>query len=187
MGLATAKQVSFISKLIDERNLLSSPRHWDATNAMDNAEYAAYLEHLKGHARTLSVSQASAWIDRLLELPLKSEPAALAAPQLPDVPAGRYAILDDDDVVKFYRVDRPTEGRWSGYTFLSAQASDELYPIKAIAKKVEVLTAIAQDPAEASRRYGQEIGSCGVCGRTLTDETSRAYGIGPVCRQQTGW
>jgi uncharacterized protein DUF6011 len=30
-------------------------------------------------------------------------------------------------------------------------------------------------------RYGQELGECGHCGRTLTDEASRAAGIGPVC------
>jgi len=32
--------------------------------------------------------------------------------------------------------------------------------------------------------YGTELGECGVCGRTLTDEKSRAYGIGPVCRER---
>jgi hypothetical protein len=29
--------------------------------------------------------------------------------------------------------------------------------------------------------YGQEIGSCGLCGRSLTDEASRARGLGSDC------
>jgi hypothetical protein len=33
-------------------------------------------------------------------------------------------------------------------------------------------------------RYGMLIGKCGVCGRTLTDEESRANGIGPVCAER---
>jgi hypothetical protein len=38
---------------------------------------------------------------------------------------------------------------------------------------------------EAAARYGRELGQCGLCGRDLTDEASRAAGIGPVCRTRT--
>ena len=48
-----------------------------------------------------------------------------------------------------------------------------------------VLQAISADP-DALARYGQELGECGVCGRELTDEQSRAIGIGPVCREKLG-
>jgi len=131
--------------------------------------------------------EASAEISRLLALP-KTAPAAKASttPQdAVDVPAGRYAI-EVDGVVKFYRVDRPTEGRWAGYTFVKVQASDDLHPVRGTAAQ-GILKAIAVDPREASLRYGREIGSCGVCGRTLTDEDSRNAGIGPVCASKTGW
>ena len=30
-------------------------------------------------------------------------------------------------------------------------------------------------------------GSCGHCGRTLTNEESRARGIGPICAGKMGW
>jgi hypothetical protein len=43
------------------------------------------------------------------------------------------------------------------------------------------LTAIAADPQDAAVRYGRETGSCGCCGRELTDPTSIAAGIGPIC------
>lgn len=56
----------------------------------------------------------------------------------------------------------------------------------------EAMIAIARkimeaDPKEAMLRFGREIGSCGHCGRTLTNDESRAYGIGPVCRKGKGW
>jgi hypothetical protein len=99
---------------------------------------------------------------------------------------GRYAI-QWDGVVKFYKVDKPTEGRWAGYTFVSVQASDDLYPVRNKTQRQEILSLIARDPKAAMLLYGQEIGSCGHCGRTLTDETSRAFGVGPVCREKLGW
>jgi len=101
----------------------------------------------------------------------------------PQVPAGRYALRTEDGV-KFYRLDRPTEGKWAGYTFLKAQASDDLWPIKNPSEKNRILAAIAEDVLGAEQLYGRELGRCSRCGRTLTDETSRAYGIGPDCRNK---
>jgi hypothetical protein len=98
------------------------------------------------------------------------------------VPAGRYAIRSaDTGTVRFYRVDKPTKGRWAGRTFVKVQASDDLFPIYGARERAEVLRAIAADVRAASVLYGRELGRCGVCGRTLTDEQSRAEGIGPVC------
>lgn len=107
-------------------------------------------------------------------------PAAAPAAPLPDVPAGRYAVDNAEGVLRFYVVDRPDEGRWAGRTFVSVLASDERHPVKGDAARA-VLAKIAEDPRAASIRFGRELGVCGVCGRTLTDEASRAAGIGPVC------
>lgn len=52
----------------------------------------------------------------------------------------------------------------------------------AIANKI-----FAAGPREAMLRYGREIGECGHCGRTLTNDESRAVGIGPRCRANKGW
>jgi hypothetical protein len=106
---------------------------------------------------------------------------------IPEVPAGRYAVETEEGHLAFYRVDRPTEGRWAGYVFVKVQASDDYHPIKGAAQRDAILRKIAVDAPGAARRYGLELGSCGICGRTLTDETSRAHGIGPVCRERTGW
>lgn len=51
----------------------------------------------------------------------------------------------------------------------------------AIGRKIDV------DPKEAMLRYGRELGECGHCGRTLTNDHSRAAGIGPVCAKGKGW
>lgn len=109
-----------------------------------------------------------------------TEQAALKAVEA-KVPSGHYAIITES-VTKFYRVDAVTEGRWKGYTFVKAQASDELHNIRNPKVRLEILTAIAADVRGALIRYGMEIGKCGVCHRTLTDPISRTYGIGPKCR-----
>lgn len=97
------------------------------------------------------------------------------------VEAGYYALVQDD-VTKFYRVRLGKEGtRWAGWIFVDAQASDEFWPIKNREHKESILRAIAENPTEAGARYGREIGRCWKCHRTLTDETSRANGIGPDC------
>jgi hypothetical protein len=159
---------------------------------------------LARNAEQLTKKQASKWIETLLNLPDKGGTAADEKQDWPDVPAGRYALMgeqnpgpnhpnpNDDDTITFYKVDRPTEGRWTGYTFLSAgkggpHGEPEWIAIRKADRKRALLEEIARDPGSAAQMYGMELGHCGVCGRTLTDETSRQYGIGPVCRERTGW
>lgn len=167
---ATEKQVTFILTLAGERNVALTREQVEA----------------------LSKREASDTITGLLAMP-KPQPTVVVQGQagtveVPDeatVPAGRYA-LRTEGVVKFYKVDRPTEGRWAGKVFVKVQASDDLHPVRGSAG-VAVLARIAEDAQGAMALYGHEIGSCGKCGRTLTDEDSRARGIGPVCIQKMGW
>jgi hypothetical protein len=102
-----------------------------------------------------------------------------------DVPAGRYC-LDLDGRTVFVKVDRPTEGRWAGYTFVRPQRSDFFGDRFDRQTQAKVLATIAQDVTAHLIRYGVELGECGNCGRTLTDETSRAVGVGPDCRKRLG-
>lgn len=46
---------------------------------------------------------------------------------------------------------------------------------------------VASDPAAAAKVYGLETGSCCCCGRELTDKTSIAMGIGPICAEKFGF
>lgn len=99
------------------------------------------------------------------------------------VDPGRYAVRGTDGVVKFYKVDKGRPGtKWDGMTFVSVMASDEEHPVRNRSTRIGILAAILVDVDGARRLYGQEIGRCARCNRTLTDETSRAYGMGPECR-----
>ena len=96
------------------------------------------------------------------------------------VPDGYYAV-EVDGVTKFYKVNTPLQGKWKGFTFVEVQASDDFWPLRDRAARARVLGLVAKDVRGALVLYGRKIGRCGVCGRTLTDEESRAAGIGPVC------
>jgi uncharacterized protein DUF6011 len=137
-------------------------------------------------------SAASAFITKYKDLPTRAQVTArneAVHPGASDeeikaatVAAGRYALVKDG-VTKFYRVSLG-KGQWAGRTFVNAQASDEQYPIRNTTERERILAEIAVNPAEAAQRYGVELGKCSRCGRTLTDETSRALGIGPECRKK---
>ncbi len=134
-------------------------------------------------------SAGSQFIDRYKDLP-RTQTTAMAeaiAPgasdeslKRPEVADGRYAV-EHEGVLKFFKVKN---GRKPGFVFLDIQASDEWHAIRNVTRITQVLALIRADEETAARRYGIELGQCGRCGRTLTDEESRAYGIGPVCREK---
>ena len=100
---------------------------------------------------------------------------------------GRYAV-EFEGKLRFFKLDMPTSGRWVGYTFVKEQAGDEEWPVRATARRNGVIAAIKEQGVKTSAlMYGQKLGHCGICGRTLTDEDSRLRGIGPVCAEKTGW
>lgn len=126
------------------------------------------------------------------EKPPALSPADLA-PAAPDrsqakrdaVPEGKYAVYRSN-VLGFFKVDKPTEGKWAGFTFVNQIVSEEEYKLSR-EQANRVLDLIAPNPFEASVRYGRELRYCGVCGRKLTKKESREAGIGPVCRERMGW
>lgn len=91
------------------------------------------------------------------------------------VPEGRYGF-EVDGVDKFYVLQ-------GGVCY--AQASDELHPVKTKASVEFIIETIKADPRAAAIFYGQHIGVCGRCGRTLTSSW-KEVGLGPVCSQK-GW
>lgn len=129
-----------------------------------------------------------------------------------DIPSGGYALEESKRVeywgpsrphgiwerhVTFWRVDRPEGGRWAGWLFLSRQegpnrvAAGGLRPNgtptaknETLLRVLDVLKKIAADPFGSAQLYGRELGVCGVCGSELTNDESRALGIGPVCREK---
>lgn len=159
---ATEKQVAFVRRLVEQKGA-------------DAPDYDA-----------LTKSQASAMIDDLLKR-RDDQATPKQAPANDAVPAGHYAVTGDDGTTDFYRVDRPTKGKWAGWTFVKLQVSDDYRRVPqantaAVLKKIE-----DAGPREAAIRYGHELGKCAVCNRTLTNNDSIEAGIGPVCASNNGW
>lgn len=126
----------------------------------------------------LSRESAGKWIEKARALP--------PLPKWAAVPDGYYAVKHADGITRFYQVQSGSKDtKWEGHRFLKIQASDEWYPYRG--DKSSVIASIQQNPQAAAKLYGIEIGACGICNRTLTDETSRAIGLGPVCRERYGW
>jgi hypothetical protein len=96
-----------------------------------------------------------------------------------DVPDGYYAVTADEGHLAFYRVSTCKK---SGDRKVQVQASSELHLIKGHQATDAILAKIRHDTATvAGKRYASELGNCYRCNRELTDETSRANGIGPIC------
>lgn len=50
--------------------------------------------------------------------------------------------------------------------------------------RAQIEAAIEAEPGAAAARFSRLTVRCGVCGRKLTDATSRNLGIGPDCRAE---
>lgn len=185
---ATQKQIDFINALQAERVWLELDFSEEAklstvaitARVSENpAAYTAGILVTNGRKKwrqgKFSAKAASVLIEGLQKCDRK--PSDRTYP-LVNVEAGRYALTVLEGAVNFYVVNK--RGR------VSVQASDELHRLRGEAAS-SVLEEISKDPKAASLLYGAKLGHCGVCGRTLTDEESRAAGIGPVCRAKKGW
>lgn len=166
-SLATEKQVALMVRLAAEK----TPEWFNSTG----------LEGVTRRAQERTKAQASAAIDKLMAMPTVGNAKQMKRGA---VPAGYYAIPTQEGAVNslaFYRVDVPEEGKWAGYTFVKLIIGGQDPTRVPKAQAAGILARIAADPM-AGPRYGQEIGKCCRCNRTLTNDESRAYGIGPECR-----
>lgn len=108
--------------------------------------------------------------------------------KLPDCPPGHYAInsLTGNNDLDFFKVDRPTEGQWAGRTFIKriiGGRPDSPVHGKTAREAIEAILDVG--PEDAGILYGTKLGRCMRCNRHLTDELSRALGIGPECRSKS--
>ena len=182
IGLPTDKQRAFISSLLDQLRDLDEAQGARAyTWTREMSEKRAWDRSRGGNV--------SRWIDslkaKIAELKAAPKVTAPEGDNFEDVPDGYYAVGDADDI-KFYRVSTGRKGgAYEGRRFVKVQASDELHSIRNPSHREAILTAIREMGWEQSMAlYGQHIGRCGRCRRTLTDAESRAAGIGPECRKK---
>lgn len=134
----------------------------------------------------MTKSKASELIDWFLKLPNKPKPVqthnnvsqGYNTPSLAALPAGRYAIENNDGELRFYQV---WESSNKAAKRLYVQHSDDTSKLPMRAQEAIAQKIIAVGIRECAIRYGMEIGSCSNCGRTLTNRISRELGIGPIC------
>ncbi|QGH75296.1 hypothetical protein I5G61_gp48 [Mycobacterium phage Quesadilla] len=181
--IASEASASYARSLMMEKALASGTSEIEAGMRIDGwligrsqREVSATIDRLKSEGFTGRAKTAA--------------PSQDGIPSAEVVPAGRYAIETEDGATNglaFYKVDRPEEGKWAGRVFVKLMVSDEEQRMSWAATK-SILAKIAEvGAAEASARYGHEIGECGVCGRTLTNDESRERGIGPICAAKNSW
>jgi len=148
----------------------------------------------KGPKLMGAVSDRIDWVMRFPLLPGKTSESPVSDVQeseLPAVPAGRYAVQGMgsdplDDQWFFYRVDKPSEGKWAGHTFVKRghgggeigliwERIDRAHRDRALERIVQTGISLA------AKRFGEKTDRCCRCGRSLTDKVSLAASLGPEC------
>ena len=108
---------------------------------------------------------------------------------LHDVVDGYYALRSTgkNDLV-FYRVatnkgfhNPAKKGQRYVQMIVGGHADETLTGKRAVESATRLAMLSPAEQVEAMSLYGREIGKCGRCGRHLTDEVSRALGLGPEC------
>jgi hypothetical protein len=118
-------------------------------------------------------------------------------PRLADlkgIPAGYYATPSGTGTndLDFWRVDVPEKGKWDGFSFarriLGGGSGSEMRTIDLDnIQQRKALAAIRGAGLEAAGfAFATAIGRCRKCGLVLTDDDSRARGMGPTCAAKAG-
>lgn len=170
----TAKQVSYYQALVERKQLTEDQR-----------------KHLRSSLSAFDRRTITTTISWLMGLPWQPRPSLLTpptpSPLIAPIKQGRYAVMHPiEGDLRFYSVRKPTEGKWAGFTFLAQLSGENQIAIRDKQERERIYSAIAKDATGAMRLYGQKIGQCGHCRKQLTDEVSREFGIGPVCRKALG-
>jgi lipoprotein-anchoring transpeptidase ErfK/SrfK len=186
--LATPKQIEFYTALVTGKQM--------ALGIGERAEMIknAAMMTKKEMSQAISNMMGLPWIPREQQVRtavITGQPAAPVTKPVQKtwdtIGAGHYAVVDPkDQVLKFYKVQRPKKGNWVGYVFIKRVSGENLEPVGNAQEREVIFREIEKDVMGALKRYGQEIGQCGHCKKQLTDAESRAFGIGPVCRKALG-
>lgn len=165
--LATPAQITYATKLMDARSVDVEP-------------YG--LECLDVTLEEMPMAMISGLIDYLKTIPRRTTPPAA------ELEAGMYRL--DGEIfkvqqaiygsgrmyAKVLRVSEPVLDEVGGAVVQEAEIWFEREPGAIRRLRPEHRMAL-----EEAKAFGSVYGVCCVCARTLTDETSIAEGIGPIC------
>lgn len=163
-NLATPAQVNFINSLRAQRALF----------ALTSEELA-----------TLDKRGASREIDRLKALPVAVPTPNVVARvgYLDGIPASKYSVVEDG-VRTFWEV-KTWQGR--AYIRLLVGAPGDFNRVKVGFDRAQRVAAeLKLDVLGAAQAFAKFHTCCAVCGADLSDETSVALGLGPICRRRFG-
>ncbi len=178
--MATEKQLYWIEKLIDDPRLTPAVRAKAlVVLGSPNMPCGTVLTEIFGLCPRTSAGKTYA--------AKASTPGSekVWGKDFPGIVPGYYAVPSGgaNDLV-FFKVS-------FGYQFSQvASMHDRVFVKMVVGGKPDTKCSAAQarhflgkvaDPEAARKLYGQEIGQCGDCNKTLTDQESRARGIGPDC------
>jgi hypothetical protein len=176
-------------------------------------KYVDYLRGDSSYAAKLSKESCSLYIDRLKRGEGVTSPTVAPEPQpeksdpkfdmfrnlMQALPDGRYAIrADETEPYTFFRVKIHTRGKRVGCMTIQTQHSERLMNAAIRWRSgqwffernkqtiIDLMLFVCLDPKTAGMNYAQELGRCCICGKELTDERSRWYGIGPDCETRHG-
>ena len=149
---ATDRQISFIRSLVDKK--------------YTTEERSRYIEFLDN--AVISKARASEIITLL-----KTLPNVFTEETTEELDLGMYQV---GGVI--YKVQRAVHG--SGFLY-AKRWDEESQSFQKETGAIRKIRASDRMTLEEAARFGQITGTCGHCGRTLTDEGSIAAGIGPIC------
>lgn len=154
--MATDKQLSFIGKLLRQRD----------TSTLGVIDYG----------RDMSIGDASELIGKLVNCPFKTPTHAIEDGMYQDPNSGtiwkvQYNKATGDGrhlYAKRLHVEQIAENEWHCHFAYEGGAIRDIKPEWRMT-------------LEQAKTFGALYGVCCVCGRTLTDEVSIEEGIGPIC------
>lgn len=120
---------------------------------------------------------------RLMLLQPKLEPVSFG--DFPEVPPGKYALMQPDGDVKFYQVGKITHDGKPRFVHALIGAPGD-FARQRIYRYDGVLSKIAADHKAAFALFGQKVGQCGVCSSPLTQQHTRERGVGDICWGKLG-
>lgn len=176
-GYATKKQIKYVSDLDGDVK-------W--TTTLTTKEASNYIKRLIARGKTVTTNPIKAAPNRQTTIvPLE---------MLLSVPEGRYAVRPDSNSKHtFFRVSRPKTGNLKGSFKLQTQHGEDyklclvVYPSGSLnwydMSVEDDMALMVVNTSGAAIEYGQVIGRCCRCGKELTDERSRYFGIGPECEK----
>lgn len=181
---ATARQLSYINDLGGSRA---------KAVRMSKSEASDYITVLKRRPRPVNL-QTTAPNRVTTKVPISMLYDAIKPGR-----EGRFAVQADTNTpYVFFRITTPKSGQFAGSLKVQTQHGPDfklalvVWPgveqrVTVYNKSVEDdLLLVCVDPNGGKIAYGRELHHCGICGKELTDERSRWYGIGPDCETRNG-